>query len=218
MEEIKYTSQIGQDKWVVEEVFKGMTNGFFIELGAGDGIQLSNTYVLETMFNWDGICVEPNTVSFEQLKNNRKCKIDNSFILDGVQEIMFHQYSGNSPHWEYFSSMHPLEAYENNPQITKQVIKCPTISLGQLLDKYNVSNVIHYLSVDTEYTDYDILNHYFTNEVGSRTIVCISVEHNFLPVREKLLSLLTSHRFIRHKELFHDDLYLNQDFINLTNL
>jgi len=55
----KYYSQLGQDKWVLEKLdYK--ENGFFIEIGAYDGITLSNTYSLEKDFGWDGICVECN--------------------------------------------------------------------------------------------------------------------------------------------------------------
>lgn len=218
MKNVNYTSQIGQDKWVIEEIFHGMTNGFFVDLGAGDGIDLSNTYILETEYEWDGICVEPNKVSFEQLSKNRRCIVENEFILDGIKEIEFHQYSGNPPHWESFSSMYPVPHLEEHPDVVKTKIKYPSLSLGQLLSRHNVSNVIHYLSVDTEYTDYEILRHYFENEIGLRTIVSISIEHNFLPARVDQYNLLTSHGFFRHKELMHDDLYLNSDFKNLLEL
>ncbi len=39
-------SQIGQDLEVVE-FYKNKSNGFFVEIGANDGITLSNTYLLE---------------------------------------------------------------------------------------------------------------------------------------------------------------------------
>ena len=56
----KYYSQFGQDKFIIENIFKMKKNGFFIEAGAGDGINISNTYVLEKQYNWNGLCVEPN--------------------------------------------------------------------------------------------------------------------------------------------------------------
>ena len=39
-----YKSQIGQDKYISGNIFNNKKNGFFIELGATDGISLSNTY------------------------------------------------------------------------------------------------------------------------------------------------------------------------------
>ena len=38
-----YKSQDGQDKWANENVFRGMTNGRFVDLGCYDGITYSNT-------------------------------------------------------------------------------------------------------------------------------------------------------------------------------
>ena len=51
-------SQLGQDLKVLE-FYNNKLDGFFIEIGASDGINLSNTYLLEKNHNWKGICVEP---------------------------------------------------------------------------------------------------------------------------------------------------------------
>ena len=47
-------SQLKQDIFVLLETgFK--RNGFFVEFGATNGIDLSNTYLLEKRFGWNGI-------------------------------------------------------------------------------------------------------------------------------------------------------------------
>ena len=51
----KYFSQAGQDKIIREFFFKNKKNGFFVEIGAFDGIQGSNCYHFEKFLNWDGI-------------------------------------------------------------------------------------------------------------------------------------------------------------------
>ena len=59
---------------LVEKIFnkfKNQFNGFFIEIGASDGIHLSNTYLLETKYKWKGICCEPIPVRFLKLVKNR---------------------------------------------------------------------------------------------------------------------------------------------------
>src|SRR5579872_2283862 len=66
-----YFSQRGQDKFLHEEIFKGKKSGFFIEIGAHDGISFSNTYYFEKYFGWTGICIEPNADIFNKLKENR---------------------------------------------------------------------------------------------------------------------------------------------------
>ena len=53
-----FPSQIGQDKWVTETVFPDVTDGFFLDVGSGDGTEDSNSKVLEQK-GWTGICIDP---------------------------------------------------------------------------------------------------------------------------------------------------------------
>lgn len=46
--------------------------GFFIECGANDGINQSNTWYYEKKLNWRGVLIEPIPEVFDQLKKNRK--------------------------------------------------------------------------------------------------------------------------------------------------
>merc|ERR1719154_74567 len=47
-------------------------NGFFIEAGAWDGEQLSNTIYMETQLGWTGLLVEPNKPIFDILVNKKR--------------------------------------------------------------------------------------------------------------------------------------------------
>ena len=49
-------------------------NGFFIEIGANNGIDQSNTYLLELKKNWKGILVEPSPNKFFECIKNRSSK------------------------------------------------------------------------------------------------------------------------------------------------
>ena len=66
-------SQARQDLWLMEEVFPGKRNGFFIEIGSADGIALSNTCLLERRLAWRGVCVEANPLLFQgvDVQSNR---------------------------------------------------------------------------------------------------------------------------------------------------
>jgi hypothetical protein len=53
----KWFSQHGQDV-AVQQVLNFKQGGFFVDLAANDAVWASNTFILESNFNWKGICIE----------------------------------------------------------------------------------------------------------------------------------------------------------------
>jgi FkbM family methyltransferase len=51
--------------------FISYKNGYYIEIGANDGISQSNTNFLERRYNWNGILIEPIPHTFQDLVRNR---------------------------------------------------------------------------------------------------------------------------------------------------
>lgn len=64
-----YQAQHGEDRWL-EQYFRGRPPGVFVEVGAHDGVFLSNTYLLETL-GWRGILVEPDPEKSQLCRQNR---------------------------------------------------------------------------------------------------------------------------------------------------
>eukprot|EP01106_Pelomyxa_sp_JSP_P013825 TRINITY_DN4236_c0_g1_i1.p1 TRINITY_DN4236_c0_g1~~TRINITY_DN4236_c0_g1_i1.p1 ORF type:complete len:296 (-),score=92.30 TRINITY_DN4236_c0_g1_i1:89-976(-) len=63
-----------QDKLIYEKYFKTPTPhcyGVFVEVGAHQGIELSNCVWFEQVLGWRGFCIEPNPTLFPQLSKNR---------------------------------------------------------------------------------------------------------------------------------------------------
>lgn len=77
-----FYSQAGQDVWVLQQIAKG----FFVDVGAHDGVESSNTYALE-LCGWKGMCIEPNPESYKNLTLNRKCLAWNAAAGTGVSQI-----------------------------------------------------------------------------------------------------------------------------------
>ncbi len=67
-----YYARSGQDEYLNKEVFKEKKNGIFVDLGAYDGVESSNTLFFEETMNWDGICIEPLPEIFSKLLKYRK--------------------------------------------------------------------------------------------------------------------------------------------------
>ena len=60
------------DKKMLE--FINYENGYYIECGANDGVDQSNTWYFEKVLNWSGILIEPLNKTFQELKKNRSNK------------------------------------------------------------------------------------------------------------------------------------------------
>src|SRR5208283_354555 len=78
-----YQSQIGQDMFLNRWFFKNRGPGFFIDVGAFDGILGSNTSYFEKHLQWRGIAFEPNPSAFEVLRATRSCR--------SIQGCAYHQ-------------------------------------------------------------------------------------------------------------------------------
>lgn len=68
---IEHYSQFGEDVRVLQ-LFTDDYKGYFVEVGALDGIRFSTTYLLEEL-GWDGIVIEAHPDYFKLLQENRKC-------------------------------------------------------------------------------------------------------------------------------------------------
>jgi hypothetical protein len=82
----RYQSEIGQDKWVAETIFPGITNGFFLDVGSGDGYMESNTQALEAR-GWKGICIDP----FPRNMGGRTCHMFKDVVSnESGKRVLFH--------------------------------------------------------------------------------------------------------------------------------
>lgn len=196
-------SQLGQDIWVLEQTnFK--QGGFFVEFGATDGVLLSNTFLLEKEFEWKGICAEPNPKFYKKLKKNRNCSVSNACIgaMTGekVNFVFAQEYGGMQKHMADDMHKDKREAYlalgENK--------ELETISLDDFLLKHNAPKQIDYLSIDTEGSEYEILQNFPFEQWDIRMI---TVEHNDTKNRDYIFQLLIKHGYSRQKAKW-DDWYI----------
>ena len=65
-----YLGQAEQDKFILN-VLKGKKNGYFLEIGSNDPININNTYLLESKYDWKGIMVEIDSNFLSSYKEHR---------------------------------------------------------------------------------------------------------------------------------------------------
>lgn len=211
----KYFSQYGQDEFIDKVVLNRKRNGFFVDIGAHDGISLSNSCYFENSRSFKGVCIEPNPKVFDILKGNRKCTLLNVCIAEVETQVKFLVIDGYA---EMLSGMvdkyHPehlkrIERYMADHGGSKQEIKVNAIPLHNIDFLRNTS--IDYMSIDTEGNEIDILRSIDFKKIS---INCLSIENNYHDTNIEVL--MTNNGFIKVYRLGDDDIYLQKRKYNLA--
>lgn len=193
-------SEHGQEFFVLGNLgFK--ERGFFVDIGAADGITGSNTYILEKFYKWDGICVDPNPVLLQSLMNCRDNVVSTLCVHSETGKILPFQFPDNKDlfyGWNFRASLRQhAEPIDYEVAKSFREINVMTISLNDLLKLYNAPYNIDYLSIDAEGSEYSILS---TFDFSKYHIACITVEHAFREDREQIFNLLTRNGYTRVQE------------------
>lgn len=185
-------SQLRQDLFVLSELnFK--REGFFVEFGAADGFNLSNSWLLENRFGWRGVLSEPARCWHEQLTKSRQCHVDKRCVWSVTGETL--EFSEIAE----ISTITGFGQDDAHHQARKMALqyKVPTITLMDLMAETYAPSDPDYLSIDTEGSEFEILRNFDFNRYPFKVITC---EHNFTPMREKLYDLLTAAGYVRKYE------------------
>jgi FkbM family methyltransferase len=169
----KSKAQLGQDLWAVAAT-RRKRGGYFVEIGAFDGIRHSNTYLLEKEFGWRGILVEPNPACQEDLRRHRSAVISSKAIYSKRTTLDF-ACIDKEPELSTVVE-HALEdrhAEERRRQ--SHVIPVSAITLNELLEEHSAPDDVDYLSIYTEGSELEILSAF---DFARRRIGLLSVEHN----------------------------------------
>ena len=191
-----FYAQFGQDKWIIHRVFPGVTDGYFVDIGAGDGIKDSNTKALEDL-GWTGVAIEPFPTNW----GSRKCTLFKEVVSSKKGEVVEFRMAGG---WGGIDKH--IGKMRNKVQ-TAPLVKLTTTTIGDILERADAPSFIHYVSLDIEGAEYEALKGFpFSKyKVGAFTI-----EHNSEePKRRQIRELLkkNGYRFVRQRGV--DDWYVS---------
>jgi FkbM family methyltransferase len=180
----KSRSQLGQDILALAQV--GIKKrGFFVEFGATNGFDLSNTFLLEKEFGWRGVLCEPAKEWQDELMKNRSCAIDTRCVYSSTGEKI--QFSETAiGELSTISSFRNSDANRTQRRVST-TYEVETVTLSDLLLTHNAPSYIDFLSIDTEGSEYEILKAF---DFSKYSFGLICVEHNFTENREKISGLL----------------------------
>jgi FkbM family methyltransferase len=196
--EVKYPAEIGQDKWVLERVFPGVTDGYSVDVGSGHGTIGPNSLALEWR-GWKGICIDPFPIYME----GRTCQMFKEAVFSKPGLVLaFHTAGGLGGFADTLGKW-------NEKAARAPIVRVTTVTLDDVLTRAGAPSFIHYMSLDIEGAELEALRAFSFNRyrVGAWTI-----EHNREePKRTQILALLAAHGYRRVNEWHQDDFFVPAD-------
>ena len=197
-----FNSQMGQDKWVSEVVFPGVNDGFFLDVGSGDGTFMSNTKALEQK-GWTGICVDP----FPRNMQDRTCHIFEGVVFSKAGERVKFWAADNWGGIIEDTFGISKEKMEKNKALNARAIEFTTVTLGDVLERAKAPRFIHYVSMDIEGGELHALKGF---PFDKYQMGALTVEHNFSePKRSDIKALMESRGYRRVHTSVRDDFYVS---------
>lgn len=143
-----FPSAFGQDKWIARFLFPGVEDGYFVDVGSGDGVVSSNSKLLEDR-GWKGICIDPFPTNME----GRSCEM--------FEEVVF-SVAGDKVS---FRDAGFLGGIDSELGLTKEwadvkeapLVEFSTVTLDDILQRANAPGFIHYMSLDIEGAELEAL-------------------------------------------------------------
>lgn len=154
-------AQNGEDD-ILARFFGEQRGGFFVEVGAHDGVQFSNTLLFEQR-GWRGICVEPNPQTFPDCERNRPGSvcIQAACVADEAQTEAT-LYLSQMPVLATLTTAHEdkIATIHGNCGVSHlgfAPVVVPARTLDSILTEYPPAERLDLVSIDAEWTNADVL-------------------------------------------------------------
>jgi len=162
-----------QDEWLFKKITEvGFGRGYFIELGAHNGVHHSNTLALEVYKDWNGMLVEADPLLYQQMHQNRpQCLSVHAVVgtetcADGKDFVFGNSYGG-------LVEFMPPEWMAEHKRRDNRIGSCSTVTLHDLLEQIQAPSIIDYLSMDIEGAELPVLRKFFNemNDENARSFI-----------------------------------------------
>ena len=188
--------EFDQDLWVALAVAHGKQNGYYVDVGSGDGVIQSNTKLLDRM-GWQGVCIDP----FPTNMQTRTCQLFQQPVWsESGKKVKFREAGAVG------GIDTTLKTYKGQASAANEA-EFVTATLDEILEKAKAPKWIDYMNLDIEGAEYEVLRGFSLDRynVGSFTI-----EHNFEPEKRELIrKLMESKGYVRVRSWEVDDWYVH---------
>jgi FkbM family methyltransferase len=189
-----YPSQLGQDKWVLFRMFPRVKDGFFLDVGSGEGTNLSNTKALEER-GWKGICIDP----FPSHMEGRTCQVFKEVVWSKPGVVVEFHPSGD------FGGVKDTLGRWKDEGLAAPGVKLSTVTLAHILERAQAPSFINFMSLDIEGAELEALRGL---PFDKYKFGAMAIEHNFEePKRSDIQNFLSERGYERVHTRRHDDFY-----------
>jgi len=188
----------GEDNFVMNYFKDNLSNKIVVDIGAADGITGSNSYRLISECGWSAILIEPFKPFYNFLlelhKNNDKVKILN-YACDNEEKQTVIKYRSFDEHMGLTSL---LCDWENSQNIE-------TKKFNTLVE----TKKIHFLSLDTEGKDFDILKDINFNEYDIE-VICSEKSDDLPHYNNNIIQFLQNKNYVHHLTTNHNFIFVKK--------
>lgn len=175
-------------------------NNFYIDIGSYNGLR-SQTYILDTEYNWKGICIEANSSVYNELKTNRPKSICiNSLIWHNDTYLDFEIEENKSYSGRIYNIPNNKKYFKN----TKVLTKAKTLKTICNENNIQIPNTIGYLNIDTNGSETYLLKHILDSLTVSES--CIRY-HNFQHLKQ-IIDIIIQYKYLKIKTIDNQYIYL----------
>jgi FkbM family methyltransferase len=192
---------------VIKEYFPNLKNGNCIEVGAVDGVFLSNTLHFEQI-GWNVLCIEPIPPLFEGCKGNRKNCINYAVTKENKDNIEFTVVTLSDGQKSAISGLEVdnrlIESHHSYNPI-KSTINVKGRRLDWCIENYFNYEKIDFISIDTEGSELDVLMSFDVNKYDTKLLI---IENNFND--PEIESYLNNLGWSKDKRIAVNDFYIKK--------
>jgi FkbM family methyltransferase len=199
-----YQAQHGEDRWL-EAFFGGKADGVFVEVGAYDGVVLSNTYFFESI-GWTGVLVEPDAAKAARCRSSRpKSQIFECAAVGSgdVDAISFYEVAGGQVYSTVnMTDEHRKRLDQYGLSFTETRVKAMT--LDRILEAAKLSR-IDFVTIDVEEGELEVLRGFDLSRWRPEAVM---VETNSRFRSAEIRRYFVERGYVFHYSIVNNDIYV----------
>lgn len=182
------------DDYIAWQLLGKKSKGTVVEVGAFDGVHLSNSYSLEQL-GWQSICIEPNPLIYKYLEKNRPNAININKAIVGdekIEVIDFYSEEIGVLSGCNYDEKDIKKRYQNRGLEYKAPVKITVeaTTLTSLLNCINIKNkVIDIISIDVEGFELEVLKGIDLNKYNVKLFI---IEANNILEKKTILNFFSA--------------------------